>query len=272
MANQAFRNLFGRTKTSVIGMIHVKALPGSPNAKLAIEEITRLASHEAAMYKNAGLDGICIENMHDVPYCHTDHVGAETVAGMTRVCVKVREAVPSLPLGAQILAGANKQALAVALAASLDFVRCEGFAYAHIADEGPMNACAGPLLRYRRWIGAEHILIFTDVKKKHCSHAITEDVNVAEMSKGYEFFGSDGIILTGSSTGESADPTELKTVSNAVSIPVIIGSGVKEETVHLFTEAAALIIGSSFKHGGHWANELSESRLDSFMSKINSFR
>lgn len=39
--------------------------------------------------------------------------------------------------------------------------------YSHIADEGLMNACAGPLLRYRHNIGAEHIAIFTDIKKKH---------------------------------------------------------------------------------------------------------
>ena len=30
-----------------------------------------------------------------------------------------------------------------------------------------MNACAGPLLRYRKMIGAEHVHVFTDIKKKH---------------------------------------------------------------------------------------------------------
>lgn len=66
-----------------------------------------------------------------------------------------------------MLAGGNKQALAVALAAGFDFIRAEGFVFAHVADEGLMNACAGDLLRYRRLIGADHIKIFTDIKKKH---------------------------------------------------------------------------------------------------------
>lgn len=39
--------------------------------------------------------------------------------------------------------------------------------YGHVADEGWMDGCAGELLRYRRAIGAEHIAVVVDVKKKH---------------------------------------------------------------------------------------------------------
>lgn len=49
----------------------------------------------------------------------------------------------------------------------LDFIRAEGFVFSHVADEGLLNACAGDLLRYRKQIGAEHVQIFTDIKKKH---------------------------------------------------------------------------------------------------------
>ena len=63
--------------------------------------------------------------------------------------------------------GANKEALAVAFSCGAQFVRVEGFVFAHIADEGWINGCAGELLRYRQALGASDILIFTDVKKKH---------------------------------------------------------------------------------------------------------
>lgn len=49
----------------------------------------------------------------------------------------------------------------------LDFIRAEGFVFSHVADEGLLNACAGDLLRYRKLIGADHVRIFTDIKKKH---------------------------------------------------------------------------------------------------------
>ncbi len=63
--------------------------------------------------------------------------------------------------------GANKEGLAVAKAAGGNFIRAEGFVFSHVADEGWMDACAGDLLRYRKTIGAEDVLIFTDIKKKH---------------------------------------------------------------------------------------------------------
>lgn len=65
------------------------------------------------------------------------------------------------------MAGGNKEAIAIALAANLQFVRVEGFVFSHIADEGFIDASAGNLLRYRSKIGAENVLVLTDVKKKH---------------------------------------------------------------------------------------------------------
>lgn len=63
--------------------------------------------------------------------------------------------------------GSNKEALAVAHASGADFIRAEGYVFSHVADEGWMDSCAGELLRYRKLIGAERVMVFTDVKKKH---------------------------------------------------------------------------------------------------------
>ena len=65
------------------------------------------------------------------------------------------------------IAGANKEALAVAMATGGSFIRAEGFVFSHVADEGWMDSCAGELLRYQRSIGAEDVAILTDIKKKH---------------------------------------------------------------------------------------------------------
>ncbi|XP_014676433.1 PREDICTED: uncharacterized protein F13E9.13, mitochondrial-like isoform X2 [Priapulus caudatus] len=89
----------------------------SPRFDMSMEKIVSAAKREAEMYLDAKVDGVCIENMHDVPYLHSDRVGPETVAAMTRVAATVRAAAPSLPLGVQILAAANTQAMAVARAA-----------------------------------------------------------------------------------------------------------------------------------------------------------
>ena len=63
--------------------------------------------------------------------------------------------------------GSNKEALAVAHASGADFIRAEGYVFSHVADEGWMDSCAGELLRYRKMIDAEKVMVFTDIKKKH---------------------------------------------------------------------------------------------------------
>ena len=68
----------------------------------------------------------------------------------------------------------------------------------------------------RRQIDAEHIAILCDIKKKHSAHSITSDVDISEMAQAAEFFQSDGIILTGSSTGQEANAEELENVRKAI--------------------------------------------------------
>lgn len=135
--------------------------------------------------------------MHDVPYVQNENIGPEVIASMARVSAEIKQILRNIPCGVQMLASGNCQALAIAKAANLQFIRAEGFVFSHVADEGFTDACAGNLLRYRKQIDAENILIFTDVKKKHSSHSITNDVSLLETVHAAEFFLTDGVILTG---------------------------------------------------------------------------
>ncbi|MFT5668893.1 MAG: membrane complex biogenesis BtpA family protein [Vicingaceae bacterium] len=252
---------------SIIGMVHVQALPGTPKNKYSLAEICAVAVAEAIQYEKAGLDAVMIENMHDVPYLKGS-VGPEITAAMAVVAKAIRDAV-KLPLGIQILAGANKEALAVAKAANFQFIRAEGFVFGHVADEGYIDACAGELMRYRKAIGAEYIHVFTDIKKKHSSHAITSDVDIAETAHAAEFFLSDGVIITGSSTGKAVYLHELKNLKDKIKIPVLIGSGITADNIHEYWEyASAFIVGSHFKKDGYWENPICDERLTAFLKRV----
>jgi uncharacterized protein len=265
-----WKNVFGAVKP-VIGMVHVRALPGTPYHELTTAEITAQAVREAVLYAECGFDGIMLENMHDVPYLNKV-VGPEVTAGMTAIAYAVRQAV-SIPLGIQILAAANKEALAVALAAQLNFIRAEGFVFGHVADEGYMDSCAGELLRYRRMIGAGHIAVLTDIKKKHSAHNITSDVSIGETASAAEFFLSDGLVITGSATGKTVSLADLTEVRNNSNLPVIIGSGITSENLKDYWQAAdGFIIGSSLKEAGLWSNALSKERCLGLMDSVKKLR
>ncbi len=247
-------------------MVHVRALPGTPCQTLPVSEIVQTAAEEAHILANAGCDVLIIENMHDRPYLMRE-VGPEIVACMTAAGVAVRQAA-DIPLGIQVLAGANCAALAVAQACGASFVRAEGFVFAHVADEGLMNtADAGTLLRYRKQIGAEHVAIWADVKKKHASHAITADVGLAETARAAEFFGADGIVVTGKATALPADIDDVRVVKEAVGVPVAIGSGLTSDNLECYWPFAdAFIIGSYIKREGKWSNSIDPRRLTEFMN------
>ncbi|MEM6348366.1 MAG: BtpA/SgcQ family protein [Bacteroidota bacterium] len=256
---------------TIIGMIHVPALPGTPRYAGQMSKILQKVAEEAKIYQAAGIDAIAIENMHDVPYLNRA-VGPEIIASMTQVAQVVKDNT-DLPCGIQILAGANQAALAVALVVGLDFIRAEGFVFSHIADEGSMQSDAGELLRYRKQIGAEHIAVYTDIKKKHSAHAITDDVSLVETAKAAQFFLSDGVIVTGASTGETADIAQIAAVKKNLKIPVLVGSGVTFDNVeHYLLHCDGLIIGSWFKKGGHWTQDLDRQRVKQLMDKVNALR
>ena len=263
------RNFLLNQKT-IIAMIHVDPLPGTPKSKGSMADVISKARKEALQYKEAGVDMLAIENMHDVPFDR--NVGPEIVAAMSVVGYEVKQAT-GLRCGIQILAAANKEALGAAKAAGLDFVRAEGFVFGHVADEGYIDGCSADVLRYRRQINADDVLVITDVKKKHSSHAITADVDIVETAHAAEFFLSDGIIVTGVATGTEASLEELQMVKDAVDIPVLVGSGVTVDNVDRYLAIAdALIIGSYFKYDGLWSNTVEVERVKSFMAKVNSLR
>jgi uncharacterized protein len=258
--------LFTRAKP-IIGVIHVGALPGTPRGTQSVSELVDSAKNEARIYRETGADGLIVENMHDVPYMRGE-VGPEIVAAMTAIGVEVKKEC-GLPVGVQILAGANIEAMAVAHAAGLDFIRAEGYAYAHVADEGLIQASAAKLLRYRKMIGAERVQVWTDVKKKHAAHAITADVSLGETAETVEFMGADCVIVTGSATGKAPKIADMQEAKSHCNLPVFLGSGISEYNVAEFYDYAdGFIIGSAFKVDGFWSNTIDPSRVTSFMKAV----
>jgi hypothetical protein len=251
---------------ALIGMVHVGALPGTPAASGSVDELCTAAVHEARIYRDAGFHAVMVENMHDRPYLKRA-VGPEVVAAMTAVAAAVRREI-ALPLGVQVLSGANREALAIAHAVGAAFVRVEGFAFAHVADEGLMESDAGELLRYRRAIGATDVRVFADIKKKHSSHAITADVDLAATAKAAEFFLADGVIVTGAATGLETDPQDVAAVARAVNLPVLVGSGVAPDNLARFTAADAFIVGSWAKRDGAWSNAVDPERARALVASF----
>ena len=249
----------------VIAVVHAGALPGTPAGGASLRELERVVRTESATYRGAGVHGIILENMHDVPYLRGS-VGPEITAAMTILAQAMKDA-SGLPCGIQILAGANKEAIAVAHAAGLEFVRAEGFAFAHVADEGIIQSSAAELLRFRRHIGGDKVQVWADVKKKHSSHAITADVGIGETAHAVEFMRADAVVVTGVSTGVEPAEEDIREVRQHCKVPLYLGSGITPENLPIyFGLADGFIIGSTFKRDGRWNQPVDPHRVEKLLA------
>ena len=259
------RSVPGLPPGALIGMVHLAALPGSPHSSRTVAEIAAEAAREARLLAESGFDAILVENMHDRPYLRRE-VGPETVAAMAVATAAVREAV-ACPVGVQVLAGANVEALAICVATGATFLRAEGFAYASVADEGLFGeADAARLLRRRRELGATGVAILADIRKKHSSHAITSDLSLGDLAEGCAFCGADAVVVTGSATGHPTSAEDLAAARRGGPLPVVVGSGADAASVRtLLEQADAIVVGSSIKHDGHWAKPIDPLRARAFV-------
>lgn len=268
----AIEALFGRRR-AVIGVIHSRPLPGSPEYDgETMDSIVQFAVDEAERYRAGGVDGLIVENHGDIPFAKPDELGPETAAGMAVMTDAVRRAA-GLPVGVNVLANGAIQALAVAKAAGASFIRVNQWANAYVSNEGFLDGKAGAALRYRAWLQARNVRVFADVHVKHGAHAITADRSIAELARDVEFFDADVAIATGQRTGDAASLDEIREIAAGCSLPVAIGSGVTPDNVgDILSIADAVIVASYLKRDGVWWNPVDPERLAAFMKIVAQVR
>ncbi|MFC1638084.1 BtpA/SgcQ family protein [Patescibacteria group bacterium] len=244
---------------AIIGMIHVRPLPQTVWYADNMDFVIRIALEELAIYKEAGVDAVMLENMFDVPYSKPP-LHKDTVSAMCAVAYEVRKHT-EMPIGIQMLEAANCDAMNIAIAADLDFIRAEGFVYAHIGGAGIIEGSAREILKLRANADASHIQVWADVKKKHCAHALTADLTIRDVVRQSDFFCADRIIITGDFTGTPVDIKDIGFARVATDRPIVLGSGVNPDNIYQYHSSNAFIVGSYFKQDGDWKNPLDPERV-----------
>ena len=235
-----------RVNPAAIGMIHLAPLPGSPRWGGDMGRVVEAAVRDAVALADAGFGAVMVENYHDVPF-HPDRVPAETVAALTVAVQAVRRARPDLALGVNVLRNDVVSALGIAAATGAAFVRVNVHVGAQATDQGPITGTAWKTLRKRRELDAD-VGIMADVRVKHARPLVERPLE--EEARDLRLRGlADAVIVTGAATGSAADPGEVRVVREALpDCPVIVGSGVAEDTVgDLLAVADGCIVGSSLQ-------------------------
>ncbi len=230
----------------VIGMVHLRPLPGSPGWAGDLSAVEEAALTDTENLLAGGVGAVMVENFHDVPF-FPGPVPPVTVAAMTRIIGAVTGSYRDLPVGVNVLRNDAESALAVAVATGASFIRVNVHVGAAVTDQGTIEGRAWQTLRLRRqWAPAVGIL--ADVRVKHARPLAPRPL--AEEARDLRLRGlADGIIVTGAATGSGTSPADVEAVRAAVSgCPLLVGSGVDTDNIAGFAPAAdGVIVGTSLK-------------------------
>lgn len=259
----AMRQPFFPDRTSakaIIGMVHLKPLPGSPGWNGSMQEVLDLALAEALALEAGGVAGIMIENYGDTPFL-PGNVHATTVAAITTAVVEIRRAV-TIPVGVNVLRNDVAAALGIAAATGACFVRVNVHTGAMLTDQGWISGQAHETLRLRRTLGTD-TAIFADVFVKHATPPAGLSIEDAARDT-WERGHADALIVTGSGTGHATSPDDVRRVKTAVpDAPVLVGSGVTVANAATVLEHAdGAIIGTALKENGKVAVDLVRRLVD----------
>jgi hypothetical protein len=238
-----------RLSRTLIGMVHLPPLPGSPRWDGSMERATAAAVADAQALVDGGMDAVLVENWGDAPFT-PGRVEPATVAAMAVTVAEIRRAVPGVSLGVNVLKNDARAALAIACAAGARFIRVNVHAGAVVADQGLVQSDAYQTLRDRRLLGAD-IQIFADVQGKHAVPLAPVELEQEARDLVHREL-ADALVVSGRATGEATAIADVKRVRSAVpDVPLLVGSGVTPDTVsELLSVADGAIVGTFVKRDG----------------------
>jgi len=233
---------------SLIGVIHLPPLPGSPRFAGSLHEVAMQAAADARALAAAGFEGIILENFGDAPF-YPDRVPPITVAAMTAAALAARAAAPELALGVNVLRNDAEAALAVAVATDARMIRVNVHTGARITDQGLVEGRAHETLRKRRELGADGVRLLCDVDVKHSAPIAARPIEEeAEELAGRGL--ADALLVTGTGTGRAVGRRQLEQVIATAHVPVLVASGVTPETLPALRRAHGVIVGSCLRASG----------------------
>jgi membrane complex biogenesis BtpA family protein len=257
----------------LIGMVHLAALPGSPQDAVDADRAQRWeatlqrAVDDARALADGGADAIMVENFFDVPFAK-EAVPPHTVAAMTLAVRAVRAAV-ALPIGVNVLRNDARTALAIAHLCGARFVRINVFIGAAVTDQGIIEGAARAAVLYRKELGAD-VALWADVCVKHAAQLGEADIATAARDAVHRGL-ADALIVSGAATGSSTSLEDARRVKAAVpTTPLLIGSGLDAESAAtLLAHADGAIVGTSIKRDGRVEAPVELSRVRALRLAMN---
>jgi membrane complex biogenesis BtpA family protein len=263
------KETFGSHKP-VIGMVHLRALPGSPlyDAKAGMSAIIDAAAADIERLQKGGVDAVMFGNENDRPYLLK--AAPESLAAMAAVIGALRASM-KIPFGVDYLWD-PVATVALGAATQARFGR-EIMTGVYDSDMGIWEPDGAGTLRLRHNLGRDDMKLMFNVNAEFA--APVGNRTVAQRAKSAVFSSlADVILVSGPMTGQAASTSELRAAKEAVGdTPVFANTGVNIDTVkEVLSIGDGCIVGTHFKVDGKTFNAIDGDRVKRFMDLVGKSR
>ncbi|MCC6304881.1 MAG: BtpA/SgcQ family protein [Rhodobacteraceae bacterium] len=254
----------------VIGMLHLKALPGDPghDPEGGIAAVVAAARRDLAALAGGGVDGILISNEFSLPYLtETEPI---TAIAMARVIGELLDAIDR-PFGVNVLWD-GRATVDLAAATGAAFAR-EIFTGVYASDFGLWNPSVGAVARHHARIDRRRTRLLFNIVPEAAAYLGSR--RIADIARTTVFNARpDGLCVSGLTAGAPTDSSILAAVREAVpGTPVLVNTGVRDTNVReQLAVADGAIVGTFFKEGGVFENPVDEARVRHLMGIVRDLR
>ncbi len=211
-------------KKFIIGMIHL--LPLKEEKGSSLDDILHQAVKDIQSLISGGITAICLVNEWDYPW--QENISDYEKDRFLKVAKLIREKT-ELPLGICVLYNDWHATLEIADAANLDFARIDVLVDDVICDTGIIKAQPENIIELKQKLCPD-LQIFADVHPKY-KKILSGRTLIESCTLSYSY-PIDGIIITGSQTGESPILDEIQSIRHAFPDKYILAwSGINNENL-----------------------------------------
>jgi membrane complex biogenesis BtpA family protein len=254
-------------KKVILGMIHLKPLPGTPHHEDGmLEEALVKAVKDAIALDQGGADGCLIQTVDKV-YPAGDEADYARVAAMAKIVHEVAKATgPEFQIGVHFMFNGLKPSIAVAKVCEGSYIRCTVLVGATQTAMGTVVADPYDFMTYRSRIAAQNIKLIAEVDGMH--YREIGDRPVTETAMMAKYIGAHAVEVA--HHNEEINNRVVREIKNAISdLPIILGGYTDHENVsRRMSEADGAFVGTCLQEGGKWGGPIDIERVKEYVGIV----
>ena len=259
-----------KTEKPIIGLLHLKPLPGDPFYAPggSMDDVIACARADLDALQKGGVDGVLVTNELSLPY--EKKVSGVTLGAMGMVVGALREQF-RVPFGVEAIYDGDAT-MEICAATGAAFTRCL-FTGAWAGDLGLVDRDVAKTLRLKAALRLDELKMFYFVTSE--GEVYLNDRSYPDIARSMLFnCRPDALVVGGAAAGVGPGGELLQEVrAVAKGVPVVCGTGCKKETVaQILQNCDGAFVGTTFKKDGVFENRVDAQRVKAFMDAVKQMR